>query len=1063
MISLAHIAKWFPFLMSPCLVVAAWIHSCIAQSSSQPLSFQTAPGLTIEPVALEPLVRWPMLADWDSDGRLVVVESGGVARPIEEHNKQLLHKLVRLVDEDGDGVMDRRILAADRLPFTEGVLCLGDVILVSAPPHIWKLEDGDGDGFCEKREIWFDGQTITGCANDLHGPYLGRDGWIYWSKGAFAEQTHQLLDGSTLSDRAAHIFRRHPSGGAIEPVMSGGMDNPVGFCVLPNGERFFSSTFLVHPRDGKRDGIVHSIYGGAYGKDHSALDGVIRTGPLMPIMAHLGPAAPSGLICLKKSSGILDSPNPILAAALFNYQKVIGLPLEPQGSSYQTTPVDLAVGSRIDFHPTDVIEDSDGSLLIIDTGGWYDLCCPSSRIDQQTAAGGIYRLRSDRSSGRPSERSPKFAWDGLSGEQVVELLDDPRPWIARSALLEIATRGDRIVAELERRLQQPGLVPASRQNALWAIGSIGTDRSLRVVVAQLHDLATSIDWQAAGQLAGQSSVEELQEKLGWIQIGCHLLGLYRFQPAQELLEVIFQNSLARVDGAAGLARAAAEALGRLGSSNSVHPLMGSANRLPTDRVLDHSVRYALLEIAAIDQIAAYLDSESPEQVRLALSTLDLLNADSHLTSSRLLELASHPDSLTTVAAVMRGRPEMASEVLDKLGPGWVSAMRDQSPPDLFRQLSGGWSDVPQWQQWVADSIRLRETGADWQWAEVALDSIRGRSVPPIWYDWLCSGLKSSPRRMGQLLSDKEVRYDLESSLAEFVLKAIEQSEDADTKLALIRCLPPEHACPDESIAAATMAAITDDPQDQRAWQVLRRLRISPTVAQQLVDLTDGLSPMGLAQAVEIIASANEHPVDRRLLNRLGSLPSARSLPRGLLVNVFRDRPESLRRLVEQSSDQLLQADPEIEQKVREILSELPVGDPVRGLTTYHGSKANCGACHQMGYRGGRIGPELTRIGSSRTRESLLEAILFPSQRIEQGFQSTQVLTVDGRVFHGIVSEGRSDELLELTVAADRRELIPVESIEEIRPSEVSVMPAGMLELLTRQELADLLSLLEAAR
>ena len=37
-------------------------------------------------------------------------------------------------------------------------------------------------------EIWFDGKTLTGCT-DLHGPYRGPDGWIYWTKGAFAKQS----------------------------------------------------------------------------------------------------------------------------------------------------------------------------------------------------------------------------------------------------------------------------------------------------------------------------------------------------------------------------------------------------------------------------------------------------------------------------------------------------------------------------------------------------------------------------------------------------------------------------------------------------------------------------------------------------------------------------------------------------------------------------------------------------------------------------------------------------------------------------------------------------------
>ena len=51
------------------------------------------------------------------------------------------------------------------------------------------------------------------------------------------------------------------------------------------------------------------------------------------------------------------------------------------------------VSDNIDFHPTDVIEDADGSLLIVDTGGWYKLCCPTSQLVKPDVTGAIYRVK----------------------------------------------------------------------------------------------------------------------------------------------------------------------------------------------------------------------------------------------------------------------------------------------------------------------------------------------------------------------------------------------------------------------------------------------------------------------------------------------------------------------------------------------------------------------------------------------------------------------------------------------------------------------------------------------
>lgn len=75
--------------------------------------------------------------------------------------------------------------------FPEGAMWNNGSLYVAAPPSIWKLTDTTGMGVADKREEWFKGQTLTNCANDLHGPYAGPDGWIYWCKGAFAKQTYE--------------------------------------------------------------------------------------------------------------------------------------------------------------------------------------------------------------------------------------------------------------------------------------------------------------------------------------------------------------------------------------------------------------------------------------------------------------------------------------------------------------------------------------------------------------------------------------------------------------------------------------------------------------------------------------------------------------------------------------------------------------------------------------------------------------------------------------------------------------------------------------------------------
>ena len=379
--------------LSCALWLAAWFlgHSCwalVANAGEVTVDgrrFTLPDGFEIELVARSPLVDRPIAASFDHRGRLYVTDSSGSTERVEIQLKRRPHRIVILEDTDGNGRFDRSVVFADRMMFPEGVLWHDGSVYVSAPPTIWKLTDTDGDDIADLREEWLT-QTLTGCANDLHGPYLGPDGWIYWCKGAFAEQTYERPGGVPFTTRAAHIFRRRPDGGIVEPVMTGGMDNPVDVAFTPGGERIFTTTFLQHPRDGKRDGLIHALYGGVYGKVHGVIDGHPRTGPILPTLVHLDAAAPCGLHRIE-SGELGEEYRDNLFATLFNMHKVTRHVLHHDGATFKTIDEDFLRTDDVDFHPTDVIEDADGSLLVVDTGGWYKLCCPTSALHKPEVLG----------------------------------------------------------------------------------------------------------------------------------------------------------------------------------------------------------------------------------------------------------------------------------------------------------------------------------------------------------------------------------------------------------------------------------------------------------------------------------------------------------------------------------------------------------------------------------------------------------------------------------------------------------------------------------------------------
>jgi putative heme-binding domain-containing protein len=144
------------------------------------------------------------------------------------------------------------------------------------------------------------------------------------------------------------------------------------------------------------------------------------------------------------------------------------------------------------------------------------------------------------------------------------------------------------------------------------------------------------------------------------------------------------------------------------------------------------------------------------------------------------------------------------------------------------------------------------------------------------------------------------------------------------------------------------------------------------------------------------------------------------------------------------------------------LAELKPGDIRRGQLVFNSPKTQCIACHKVGYVGGLIGPDLTRIGSIRSERDLLESIVFPSASFVRSYEPMRVLTTDDRTFNGIIKKDAPDEII-IVVAADKEERIARADIASITPSSVSLMPGGLDQQLSQLELADLVAFLKACK
>jgi putative heme-binding domain-containing protein len=133
------------------------------------------------------------------------------------------------------------------------------------------------------------------------------------------------------------------------------------------------------------------------------------------------------------------------------------------------------------------------------------------------------------------------------------------------------------------------------------------------------------------------------------------------------------------------------------------------------------------------------------------------------------------------------------------------------------------------------------------------------------------------------------------------------------------------------------------------------------------------------------------------------------------------------------------------------------GDPVRGEAVIRRPELGCLQCHALGGAGGRVGPELSGIGTSAQLDYLIESIVLPSKVVREGYTTAHVTTADGKAYSGVIVRESPTQLV-LRDPVREEIVIPVKEIEEKRVGG-SLMPDGLDQSLTDAELADLVRFL----
>ena len=123
--------------------------------------------------------------------------------------------------------------------------------------------------------------------------------------------------------------------------------------------------------------------------------------------------------------------------------------------------------------------------------------------------------------------------------------------------------------------------------------------------------------------------------------------------------------------------------------------------------------------------------------------------------------------------------------------------------------------------------------------------------------------------------------------------------------------------------------------------------------------------------------------------------------------------------------------------------------------------AACFACHRFDNQGGAVGPDLTQLSGRFSARDILESVVEPSKQISDQYGAVQIVTLDGKVVTGRIINLAGDSYRIQTNMLDPGALVGVDrkQIDVMMPSKTSMMPKGLLNTLTEEEVLDLMAYL----
>ncbi len=1011
-------------------------------------SIQLPDGFELELVLAEPVIREPVLAAWDGNGRMFVAEMRSYMQ--DEYGtgtKNLKNgRISRHEDTTGDGKLDRHTVFIDSLNLPRMMLPLDDRLAVveTDTTDIYTYRDTDGDGVADEKKLIYEGSRKIDSSRSVEhqdsGLFWAIDNWIYLSRG---RERFRFVGGEFQVDKIEFDWNQwgldQDDTGRLyfnansEPVKSF-QQHPIYWTQIaskakgrwrkPNIGADYSPDFLtMHSTCELGDrGEDH-----AYGSFTSATGGSVYRGDSFPadVRGDYFICDPTGHVVRRAKIERRDG-------------KIV------VNNAYEKQKREFIVSDDINFRPVSTHSGPDGCLYVVDMyrgmiqdAPWVNDSAKAfmrrTGLNFNIQNGRVYRVvHKDYQPTKPLQLLDMETAD------LVKQLASRNGWVRDTAQKLILLRDDRasVAPDLIEQARSHK-EPLARLHALWPLDGLqAVDAKLLIAAFDDHDwrireaairisepLITSKHpevWAALPKLADDEDpnvARQLILSLGW-NLSPEAITLIDRTIAKHITnEVVYLSAMT------ALFDTETPMIKRMLNGAAFRTVKDPSLRINTQRRWNLGIANWKQQSAPVRP----LDDEAVKLVENGYQIYSQLCINCHGQDGKGVQLPGQPAKAPPLAGSLRviGQKEVLGRIIlhgltgpvdgkdyrevmapsDRKGDEWIASVMS-----YVRQEWGNLASVIR----PADVARIRRA-SNGRYRAWSLNELSRYHLPE--------------------LADRSTWKVDSNGGPESAARAINGKPDScDNSNSPGRWFEVDLAEP-HTVTSFVLTSSTPD-RYPREYQLLASL-----------DGDDWGKPVAIGKGEGAINVVSFEPTYGQFFRivQTGSDSHHRWSIVDLKIHGVAGKPAA-----DTSASKHEGPLPPVEELVK------LTGDASAGLSVF---KKTCVQCHQVDGAGTNFGPDLSKVSARLKKLQILQSILTPDAVVDKKYHGEMIVTSEGQVLSGFVVEV-TDDSMTIRTATKGVHKIPADEIEVRKPLTNSFMPSGLERTMTKQQLLDLVEYLQ---